>query len=188
MRKPVWILWVCLATAGVVRAGEQPANKEPEHYSAVIVGTRGEVDALTKTVDMQIKEYTSQAKVKELLGILQKSGHQGLRKSLEKLDVGQVSATGSAGTPISVARSRQTEKGTLISLVTPRNLSFSELRHAVVTKNYEFGIIQIVVDEKGNGEGTVYPAARVKFDNDGFIIIESYGHIDTLKLSNVRRY
>ena len=45
--------------------------------------------------------------------------------------------------------------------------------------DYEFGVIQMLVDEKGKGEGSAIAAARIKFDKEGVLIIESYGQMDT---------
>jgi hypothetical protein len=191
MKRELWMIVfgfaLCLGGADA-KAEEKPAKQKPDAYSAVIVGTRGAVGGRTMTIDMRIKEYTSDETVKQLLGILSEGGPDALRRAMEKLDVGQVSPTGSVGTPISLARIRNTERGTLISLVTARRLSFLELYQGGRSTDYQFGIIQMLVNEKGKGEGSAIGAALIKFDKEGTLIIESYGQMDTLRLSNVRKY
>jgi hypothetical protein len=139
-------------------------------------------------LDIYIKEYTSDEKMQELLGILSEGGPDALRRPLEKLDVGQISPVGRVGVPIAVARARKTEKGTLISIVTARNMSFWELREGGRSTDYQFSVLQMMVDERGKGEGSVIVAAKIKFDKEGTLVIESYGIQDTVRLANVRKY
>jgi hypothetical protein len=191
MKRILWMigfgLVLCLP-GSFLKAQEKPAKQKAEHYSGVIVGTRGVAGGRTMGIDMRINEYTSDEQVKQLLGLLSEGGPDALRRAMEKLDVGQVSPTGRVGTPISVARIRKTERGTLISLVTARRMSFLELYDGGRSTDYQFGIIQLLVDEKGKGDGSAIGAALIKFDKEGTLIIESYGQLDTLRLANVRKY
>jgi len=178
---------LCLCLVGAASAAEQQKQKS-EHYSAVAVGTRGMVGGQSLNMDFIIKEYSTDGQIQEYLAILEKGGVDALRRALEKLDVGQASPAGRVGVPIAVARARKTESGTLISIITARNMPFFELRYAGRTTDYPFSVVQLEVDEKGNGEGAAIVAARIKFDKEGMLVIESYGMSDTVRLVNVRRY
>ncbi len=166
----------------------QEQKKKGDHYAAVAVAVRGVAAARSINLDFRINEYTSDEKVNEYLDVLREGSVEALRRALEKVDIGQVSPTGSVGTPIAVARTRKTERGTLITIVTARYMPFLELYRSGRSTDYPFGVFQMLVDDKGRGEGSAILAARIKFDKEGALIIESYGHLDTVRLANVRRY
>jgi hypothetical protein len=183
-----WVISLCVIWMVAVASQAGAAEKKTEHFSAVAVATRGAMGGKSVNLDIYIKEYTSDEKTQELLGILSEGGPDALRRPMEKLDVGQISPTGRVGTPIAVARAKKTEKGTLISLVTARNMSFWELREGGRSTDYQFSVLQMLVDERGKGEGSAIVAAKIKFDKEGTLVIESYGIQDTVRLANVRRY
>jgi len=193
MNKKMWLMstWVIslfvIWMMGVVGQAAA-AEKKTDHFSAVAVATRGPMGGKSVNLDIYIKEYTSDEKIQELVGILSEGGPDALRRPMEKLDVGQISPVGRVGVPIAVARARKTEKGTLISIVTARNMSFWELREGGRSTDYQFSVLQMMVDERGKGEGSVIVAAKIKFDKEGTLVIESYGIQDTVRLTNVRRY
>jgi hypothetical protein len=183
-----WVISLCVIWMAAVASQAGAAEKKTEHFSAVAVATRGAMGGKSVNLDIYIKEYTSDEKMQELLGILSEGGPDALRRPMEKLDVGQISPTGRVGTPIAVARAKKTEKGTLISLVTARNMSFWELREGGRSTDYQFSVLQMLVDERGKGEGSAIVAAKIKFDKEGTLVIESYGIQDTVRLANVHRY
>ena len=43
------------------------------------------------------------------------------------------------------------------------------------SREYPFGVIEIRLDGEGKGDGSVYAAAQIRFDDDGQLIIESWG-------------
>ncbi len=177
-----------VAADGAAQEKKKEEKKKADHYAAVAVAVRGVAAAGSINLDFRINEYTSDEKINEYLDILKEGSVEALRRALEKVDVGQVSPTGRVGTPIAVARARKTERGTLITIVTARYMPFFELYRSGRSTDYPFGVFQMLVDEKGQGEGMAIIAARIKFDKEGALIIESYGHLDTVRLSNVRRY
>ncbi|MEE8585626.1 MAG: hypothetical protein V3T83_12325 [Acidobacteriota bacterium] len=94
---------------------------------------------------------------------------------------------GRIGTDIAVARARKMEDGrTRIILVTARNMPFFELYNAGRSTDYPFGWFELYLDESGKGEGRVIVAAKIKFDKQRVLQIESYG-LEPFKLSNIRR-
>ena len=63
----------------------------------------------------------------------------------------------------------------VIRLATNRPVAFIEARNQYRTLDYPFGIIELRLNEKGEGEGNVFQAASVTVDKDGVLQIESYG-------------
>jgi len=73
----------------------------------------------------------------------------------------------------------------VIRLATNRPVAFIEARNSYRTMDYPFGLIELRLNEKGEGEGVVYQAASVTIDKDGVLQLESYG-IGPQRLLGVR--
>ena len=177
------IALLCSASAGA----EKKDKKKTEHFAATVMGTGGTVGGRSMGIDIRIKEYTSDEEVRRLATILKESGLEALRREMEKLDVGQISPTGRIGTPIAVARSHETENGRIVNIVTARYLSFLELYISGRSRDYPFGIVSMQLNEKEKGLGNVIVAAKIKFDDEDQLIIESLGN-QYVQLSNVRKF
>ena len=177
---------LCAASAGAEKKDKKD-KKKVEHFAATVMGTGGTVGGRSMGADIRIKEYTSDEEVHRLATILKESGQEALRRELEKLDVGQISPTGRVGNQIAIARSHETENGRMINIVTARNMSFLELYRSGRSRDYPFGIIVLQLDEKEKGLGNVIVAAKIKFDKDNQLVIESFGN-QYVQISNVRKF
>ena len=140
------------------------------------------------TVTIHIDGFSPDAEVLGLAETLRDQGSEALLKAMGKLKAkGRLAPTGHIGTDIRVIRSRPTEKGgRRVILVTDRPITFAELRQGSRSRDYEFGIIQLDLDEHGKGEGALLAAAKIKFNDDNTIEFEHYG-IDPVRLMNVRK-
>jgi hypothetical protein len=66
-------------------------------------------------------------------------------------------------------------------------MPFLELYYAGRTTDYPFSILQFTIDKEGKSEGFIIGAASLKFDKQGTLQVESYGH-QPLKVLNAKRY
>jgi hypothetical protein len=165
---------------------------KPLQFEATLIGARGSVASMSTGVTIWLEATTSDEDLREYQNLIAENQARGytsqLRQRLERVSgLGRIAITGKTGTELAVVRRRQTEEGELFTLVTARNLPFVELRHGGRTTDYPFSFVQLLVDEEGKGQGTVIVAARVMFDDDGQLEIESYG-LQPFQLVNVRRW
>ncbi len=164
--------------------GEQMAK--PEAYTGVAVGTGGPTAARSLPFDLRINQYTSDEEVAKYVTILRESGEDALRRALEKEDRGQISPVGRVGNAIAVARKRQDGANTIITVVTARTLPFIELYAGGRSTDYQFGVLQITLDAKGEGTGNIMAAARISFNKKKDVYeVESFGN-QYIKATNVR--
>jgi hypothetical protein len=56
-----------------------------------------------------------------------------------------------------------------------RPISFYEAGAAPRSKTYEFGMLVLDVNDKGEGDGLLYWACKVKFTKDDQLEIENFG-------------
>jgi hypothetical protein len=165
--------------------GQQGANQE-EAYSAVAMGTGGSVGGQSMHFDFRVKRYATDDEIDRLAGLLKEKGPDALRRELEKLDTGRIRPAHSVGNQIAVARKRQDGADTVITIITARQMPFTELYRNGRTVDYPFGFLQVKLNGKGEGTGQIMAAAKIRFDKKkGHYEIESYGN-QYIKAVNVR--
>ena len=154
--------------------------------SGVAIGTGGGVGGKSVHFDFRITQYTTDEEVQNFAQLVKDKGTDALRRALEKEDKGRISAVGSTGNQIAVARKRQEGSDTIITIVTARNMPFIELYNNGRSTGYPFGYLQVKIDDKGVGTGQIMAAAKIRFDEKkGKYEIESYGN-QYIKAANVR--
>jgi hypothetical protein len=175
-------------TALSLAAYGQEEKKKPESYSGVAIGTGGTVGGKSIGFNLSIKGYTTDEEVQKFADLLKEKGQDALRRALEKEDKGQLSPTGSVGNAIAVVRKRQHGTDTIITIVTARIMPFTELYKNGRSTDYPFGYMQITINAKGEGTGTVMAAAKIRFDKkSGKYEIESFGN-QYIKVTNVKAW
>jgi hypothetical protein len=158
----------------------------PQAYTGVAVGTGGSVGAKTISFDFRVTQYTTDEELQNFAQLVKDKGTDALRRALEKEDKGRISAVGSTGNQIAVARKRQQGSETIITIVTARTMPFVELYNNGRTTDYPFGYLQVKLDSTGKGSGQIMAAARIRFDKKkGQYEIESFGN-QYIKATNVR--
>jgi len=170
-------------------AAENPKSSFdlPLTYSATAFGQAGAAAGKSFGLTLYVTGWTSDQEVQEFAATLKKSGPNGLVSALEKTkDVGRLAPTGSVGSGFRIARIRKNpEAGYRIIMATNRPISFPELYNGTRSRDYQFGIVVLNVDNYGKGTGTFAPACKVKFNKKGELEIEHYGQ-KPLRLANVR--
>ncbi len=161
---------------------------QSDNYSAVWVVTGGSAGGSSVSINIHINRYNTEQDIKTYADILSTNGPAGLRRALEKEDVGQFSPVGRVGTPLAIARKLNKGDKTIIRVVTLRNISFQELRNAGRSVDYPYTMLELVLDKNGKGTGTAVGAAKVQFNKKKNIYeIESFRHgAEYNKLLNVR--
>ena len=124
---------------------------------------------------LQIDKYNTDEEVQEYLELLATEGQDELRDELTDIEVGRFIPSTQRGHDIAIARSFPHETGRIIRLVTARPLTFFEVTRTLRLQDHPFGVVELRLDEEGNGSGVVYAAARVEFNDEGQLEIESYG-------------
>lgn len=163
------------------------SKKKREVYSATAVAIAGVAGGSVVQVTIGIDDYTTDEERLQLAQALIEGGSDALRKAMNKMKKGRVSVVGRTGTKVNYIRAWPTANGRRIIMATERPMTFFELRRGTRSRNYEFGFIELRLDEKGRGSGVLIAAAKIKFIEDQQKIeIEHYG-IEPVRLTNVRR-
>ena len=96
------------------------------------------------------------------------------------------SAAGTA-TPTRFTIERVTTGGRLLTILTDRPVLFvgGSAPEAKPKTGYDFAVIDLEVDAKGNGSGTIAPAAKITM-NKGAFVVEDYG-AELVRLTAVKK-
>jgi hypothetical protein len=155
------------ATAGIKTAGNATANAP-----------------ITVIVDRKM----SQKEVDTFLAAFKTGGAAGLRKALVGVaPTGSVQFGPGKPTPARLTLERQTDKGRLITIVCDTPILFlgAGTPGAKPTAGYDFAVIDLEVDGKGTGSGTIAPAAKVTVKQGAFVV-DDYGN-ELIRLTGVTK-
>ena len=187
--KLILILLVLGVAAGSVWSEDKPKEKKKsEVYSATGYTTTGASHSVSLTI--YIDDYTSDADTHALAQTLKSGGSDAVLKAMDKIKPkkGRIAVVGRTGQEVSIIRSRPAGNGKRrLFLVTDRPLSFLELRQGTRSRDYEFGVIELVLDDKGKGEGVALAAAKIWFNKKGELEIEHFG-TQPVRLVNIYKF
>ena len=187
-RQIAFIAAAALAAVLLVLPAFGEEKPKSEYFSAVWAVVGSSLGGSTMPIDIRVDRYNTDEDMKKLADLLVEGGQDKLLRALEKEDVGQVSPVGRIGTPLAVARKFVQGNKTIIRLAAARDMAFVELRRSGRSVDYPYTILQLELDEKGNGTGTAITAARIRFNKkENVYEIESLHHGSNYhKLMNVR--
>jgi len=159
-----------LFVAGVVQA--QEATELPVTYTANVVKPADTGSRPTR-MSITIERWTTDAERQGLLQALQEGGTERLVEAMHGLDVGYVQMQKGLGQRVSVASLWQTDEGQLIRVATDRPFTAGPRLGGTRSLEYPIGVMEIRLPSEGAGEGTIYEATKVKFNEQGQIEIQS---------------
>jgi hypothetical protein len=159
-----------------------------ETFSALAYLPAGPGAGNTANVTITISSYSTPEEVQNLHAILVDRGPEVALKALEKMKTkGRISLTGTIGFyEFKAIMSIPSPTGRRIFAAADRPISFLEQYYSTRSSDYKFGLMELDLDQKDRGEGTLVYAAKVKLINSDNIEIENFG-IEPIKLMGVRK-
>jgi hypothetical protein len=172
-------LMAAVAAASLARAKDDEDKKDRETFTATVVQAANMrlPGGGTFQITMNIDHWTSLEVRKELLATFKEGGEKALIKALRKMKAGYIVPPPFARQPsweVAVASSLPQPDGSrVIRLFTERPILFGEAYAQTRSQDYQFGIVELKLDAKGEGEGITIPAARLSMEEDGTLKIET---------------
>jgi hypothetical protein len=164
------VLFLAVSTAAVATALAQ-AGAETFTATATIK-TAGAATA-SAPVTIVVDRRMPPSEADKLIAAFQTGGAGALRKALVGVaPTGSVQLGAATPTPTRLTTERPTDKGRLLTIVTDTPILFlgAGVPGAKPKEGYDFGIIDIEVDAKGSGTGTISPAAKVTVKQGAFVV------------------
>jgi hypothetical protein len=144
--------------------------------------------AATAPVTIEVTRKMTQAEADKLTGAFANGGAGALRKALAGVaPTGSIQIGSGAATPTRLTIERPSDRGRLLTIVTDTPLLFlgAGLPGAKPKEGFDFGIVDLVIDAKGGGTGTMSPAAKVTVKQGVFVVDEYSGEL--VRLTDLKK-
>lgn len=179
---------LCLAVgASPAIAKKKKENQPLESYSArVIAQGQGGVSG-TAQVQIVINRWSTDEERQMVFNATTNKDERSVAKALASLDpVGYFREISKRGYDLRYARKTTEGDRSVVILATDRPISILEATQSTRSSKHNVTIIQLVMDESGNGEGTLAAGVRIRFDEkENHLVLENYSYAP-LRLSNVK--
>jgi hypothetical protein len=179
---------VACACAGLLAAGAIVHSQGHETFKATAhVKTAGGATA-SAPVTITITRTMPQSEADKLASSFKTGGASALRAALKGVPpTGSVRLGSGPSTPTRITIERTTDKGRLLTMVTDKPILFlgSGVPGAKPKEGYDFAVVDIEVDAKGTGSGTLSPAAKLGLKDTAFVV-QDYS-AELVKLESVRK-
>jgi len=175
---------VCIVVLLLFGLNGKTDAQAPEELQGTLASTAGGGFSGLARIRILINEYTTDAEAQEVFEILANEGARALEAHLLRVEKGRFIRVGELGNNIAFARSFTNETGRIIRLATARPIAFAEAAGATRSRDYNFGVIELTLDNEGKGSGVLWAATKLEFDDEGQLQIESYG-IPSLSITEI---
>jgi hypothetical protein len=169
--------------AGAQNRSAARAGREVYRGNIIYIGgPRTFTDFFTLTIN----SYTPEGDVRRFTDLLGRDGPDDFWRAVGKEKRGSIQVGSRLGLDINAVWVSQTEEGRKISALAERWLGFGELRRGARSVNYPFTYIELWVEDDGDVEGTLFPAARVRSRGNNTIEVENFGAYPA-RLTNIKQ-
>jgi len=192
-----WMFPIVAVALALMATGTSAQEQEKESFSGLLAQVSGPAAGATGRLQITVERWTTpeerQAYIQAMVeGKDAKTLEGKQRYLLEAMEnargnkrVGFARFPRTLGWDLTYAWQFTQGSTRVIRLATNRPVPFIEARGNYRTLDYPFGLIELRLNEKGEGEGVVYQAASVIINKDGALELESYG-IGPQRLLSVR--
>ena len=179
---------VVIAATVLTMTAAPSAQGAGEAFTATAAVKAASGATASAPVTLTLDRAMPQAEADTLTAAFKTGGAAGLRKALTGVPpTGRVQIGSGPATPTRLTIERTTSDGRLLMIVTDRPLAFlgAGMPGAKAKEGYDFAVIEMVIDAKGNGTGTIAPAAKLKM-NGGALVVEDYA-TEVVQLTAVKK-
>ena len=176
MRKP-YIVTLVVVAAAILVAGAAIAQEKATFTGTVLQTQNMRLPAGgTFQIKIVVDKWTSAEERQRLLGVFKEGGSEALMKELRNQKAGYIVPPPFVRWPsweIDVASLIETPEGKIVRVFTERPIAFGEAYYNTRSRDYEFGIVELLLDKDGKGEGATIPAAKLAIDEQGNLRLET---------------
>jgi hypothetical protein len=168
----------------------QPADGQPEVFTGT-AQAKNATGAVSGTLVVRLRRVTPQFDKTAVETALKEGGYPRFLTAIRNApEVGQLVLGGGAPFSIRYARERVDGTGRRLILVTDKPVFFvgggRSDENLAARKGFEVAVIEIRIDGKGVGTGSMAAAARVRPDGDGGVLLDDFAE-QLITLTNISR-
>src|SRR5215469_12119141 len=192
MKKAILMIAYLMASYAIGVTPSTTTSARPagagETFSALAYLPAGAGAGATANVTITINSYSSPEEVQNLHAMLIDRGPDVVLNALEKMKPkGRIAMTGTIGFyDFKVIMSVPSSNGRRILAAADRPIGFLEHYYGTRSTDYKFGFMELDLDARNRGAGSLTYAAKVKVINSDKVEIENFG-IEPIRLMGVRK-
>ena len=180
MKKALILIVTLVLLAAVAPAfgaeDSQADQPVPQRFRGRVAAMSGPASGATAFLVFHVDRFATDAEVQVLAQTLGEGGEEALLKAISDTEPGGWFRIGDGlRYHLRVIRAMETPQGRMLIGITDRPIQFGEITRSRRSAQYTFGWIQILFDEDGKGEGNMIPTAKINFDDQGRLVVESFG-------------
>ena len=162
---------------------------EPERFTAFAISLGGATTRPgTAHFEIAIDRWSDEDELDTLLDALQKGQQSVLRALRERKPVGSIRTSGSLAYDLHYAQQQIDADGRRrIFLATDRPMNYWELVNQRPTLAYPITVVELTVDPKGEGEGTLAVATRLTASSDRKRLYVQNYDVQPVMLKGIKR-
>jgi len=158
----------------------------PARFTALAVNMSG---GRTTTIDLSVTRWANAGDVEQLSSAFNERGSQALVHALEKLPrSGSFRINSGLGIDVHFAqRTTEPDGGVRIFLIAERRVGIRETMNMTRSSEYPLSVIELHLNDDGEGTGTMWPVARINYWDTGeqLAIVDNYT-MQPIQLTSVR--
>lgn len=133
--------------------------------------------AKTAPVRISVERFATETERASVVDALKSGGTPAVKTVLSKMNAMGTLEVGGHKTPIKYAYTRPTGSGRLVTVVTAEPVVHlgAGLPDAKPRAGYDLAVVLLVLDAGGAGDGEFAPAAQLKVNESGALVIADYG-------------
>lgn len=142
------------------------AGEPPERFSGWVIATSPAHSGKRIQIVLHAEGFTSDETIDELARVLVKQGENSLLHGFERLpSVGWIEIGGTYRTELKAVRSLGGGPVRQLRFLTTPAIRYNDEWLMTRSPDYNYGYVELVVDENGDGDGTIMPAAAIEIND-----------------------
>jgi hypothetical protein len=179
---------LCLAMGASPAIAKKKKESQPlESYSARVIAQGQMGVSGTAQVQIVVNRWSTDEERQKVLNATTDKDERSVAEALASLEpVGCFREVSKRGYDLRYARKTTEGDKYVVILATDRPISMFEATQYTRSSKHDVTIIRLVMDESGNGEGTLAAGVRIRLDDkENHLVLENYSYAP-LRLSNVK--
>lgn len=182
---PLRLVSILLLGSLLALATAAQEDAAPDRFEGNLVDLASVAPGTSTFFRLHVDRYADDATLARLAEVESREGRSGLRDALWDEEAGWLRIGDSLGYPVAVVTSRPAAEGRRVVAVTDRPIQLYEVWNNLRSRDYPFTVLELDLDENGEGEGRYHAAAAVHFTTGG-ITFDSL-HAIPIRLLNVEQ-
>ncbi len=179
-------LLAVLAGLAMMPIAAKSKKSKPERFrgNAVSIGTS---KTATARVDIVISRWTTPEERQALLAVLTDGGSKALSEALTREPEAGFVLIDQERKTLRYTRQWEQDGKRMIVAATDRPIRYGEIRHGARSSDKTVSLVQLELDENGNGEGSMALAVELILDKANNRLIVENQSLQPVRLSSVKK-